>query len=108
MECVACSVTYFLLSFNCLTAVVQLPSGVVISHVVGAPGIHDWFAGAAESGNPDALLLALKIRERISGDSPVCGKLLPNPFSASKFFTSEHLSYLSNCFKVIFRCIIHP
>lgn len=77
----------------------KLPSEAVISHVVGAPGIHEWFAGATESGNPDALLLALKIRERISGDNTVYGKLLPNPFSASKFFTSEHLSYLSNCFK---------
>lgn len=108
MECVACNLTYFLSHFNCLTVVVQLPSEAVISHVVGAPGIQQWFAGAAESGNPDALLLALKIRERISGDNPVYGKLLPNPFSASKFFTSEHLSYLSNCFKVIFRCIICP
>ncbi|KAF8013874.1 hypothetical protein BT93_I1667 [Corymbia citriodora subsp. variegata] len=82
-----------------LDLVEKLPSEAVISHVVGAPGIHEWFAGAAESGNPDALLLALKIRERISGDNPVYGKLLPNPFSASKFFTSEHLSHLSNCFK---------
>ncbi|KAI6701570.1 hypothetical protein NL676_015894 [Syzygium grande] len=82
-----------------LDLVEKLPSEAVISHVVGAPGIQEWFAGAAESGNPDALLLALKIRDRISGDNPVYGKLLPNPFSASKFFTSEHLSYLSNCFK---------
>ncbi|XP_030459153.2 uncharacterized protein LOC115679650 [Syzygium oleosum] len=82
-----------------LDLVEKLPSEAVISHVVRALGIQEWFAGAAESGNPDALLLALKIRDRISGDNPVYGKLLPNPFSASKFFTSEHLSYLSNCFK---------
>ncbi|KAI3439230.1 uncharacterized protein J3R85_004946 [Psidium guajava] len=82
-----------------LDLVEKLPSEAVISHVLGAPGIHEWFAGAAVSGNPDALLLALKIRERISGDDAVYGKLLPNPFSASRFFTSEHLSYLSNCFK---------
>ncbi|XP_030515582.1 myb-binding protein 1A-like protein [Rhodamnia argentea] len=82
-----------------LDLVEKLPSEAVIGHVVGAPGIHEWFAGAAESGNPDALLLALKIRERISGNNAVYGKLLPNPFSASRFFTSEHLSHLSNCFK---------
>ena len=83
----------------------QLLAEVLLSHVLEAPGINDWFEAAAEVGNPDALLLALKIREKISPDSKIFDKLLPNPFSTSKLFAPSHLSSLANCLKVIFRFI---
>lgn len=83
----------------------QLPAEALLSHVLEAPGINEWFEGATEVGNPDALLLALKIREKFSPDSKIFDKLLPNPFSLSKLFASSHLSSLANCLKVILRFI---
>lgn len=79
----------------------QLPADALLSHVLEAPGLHEWFKAANEVGNPDALLLALKIRERISVDSEKFGNLLPTPFSPSLFFANEHLSSIVNCLKVI-------
>ena len=71
-----------------------------MNHVLEAPGLKEWFEAAIEVGNPDALLLALKVREKISIDSSVFGKLLPNPFSSSQLFSADHLSSLSNCLRV--------
>ncbi|PKI65705.1 hypothetical protein CRG98_013894 [Punica granatum] len=82
-----------------LELVEKLPSESVLTHVLGAPGMAELFQGAAESGNPDALLLALKIQEKTGSSKPTLGKLLPNPFSPSKFFSSDNLSFLANCFK---------
>lgn len=80
----------------------QLPTEILLNHVLEAPGLHEWFEGSAEAGNPDALLLALKLRENISVDRPIFGKLLPDPFSPSKLFSANHLSSLANCLKVVF------
>lgn len=79
---------------------IQLPTEGVLTHVVGAPGVQEWFDGATENGNPDALLLALKIREKTYGNNPSFGKLLPHPFSPSNFFSSDHLSSLVDLMKV--------
>uniref|UniRef100_A0A2P2K4M7 Uncharacterized protein MANES_10G094200 n=1 Tax=Rhizophora mucronata TaxID=61149 RepID=A0A2P2K4M7_RHIMU len=80
-------------------AKVQLPTEALLSHVLEAPSLREWFAGATDIGNPDALLLALKIREKISVDSTAFGNILPHPFSPSKLFAPEHLSTLVNCLK---------
>ncbi|KAL2579326.1 hypothetical protein AAZV13_15G056800 [Glycine max] len=77
----------------------ELPVEALVNHVLEAPGLQEWFEAAIEVGNPDALLLALKVREKISIDSSVFGKLLPNPFSSSQLFSADHLSSLSNCLK---------
>lgn len=82
-----------------LELVEKVPTDAVVSHVLEAPGLHEWFEGANEVGNPDALLLALRIREKISDDSKKFGKLLPTPFSPSKLFAADHLSSLVNCLK---------
>lgn len=74
----------------------------MLNHVVEAPGLREWFEAATEVGNPDALLLALKVREKISIDSSTFGKLLPNSFSSSQLFSADHLSSLSNCLKVAY------
>lgn len=66
-----------------------------------APGIREWFEAATEVGNPDALLLALKLREKISADCSIFAKLLPNPVNPSRFFSVDHLSSLANCLKVL-------
>ncbi|KAL9251920.1 rDNA transcriptional regulator pol5-like protein [Drosera capensis] len=77
----------------------KLPADVVVNHVLEAPGLKDWFEGANDAGNPDALLLALKMCEKMPTDSKVFGKLLPYPYCPGKFFTSSHLSSIINCFK---------
>lgn len=80
----------------------QLPPEALLIHVLEAPGLHEWFEGAIEIGNPDALLLALKIGEKVSVDSARFGKLLPDPFVPNKLFSAEHLSSLANSLKVLF------
>ncbi|KAK0588417.1 hypothetical protein LWI29_000672 [Acer saccharum] len=82
-----------------LDMVDKLPADASLSHILEAPGVHEWFEGANEVGNPDALLLALRIREKVYVESKKFGKLLPNPFSPSKLFAAEHLSSLVNCLK---------
>ncbi|XP_057977896.1 rDNA transcriptional regulator pol5 [Malania oleifera] len=81
-----------------LELVEQLPMEALLNHVLEASDLKEWFEGATEAGNPDALLLALKLREKISIDVKF-GKLLPCPFSPTKFFAPDHLSSLVNCLK---------
>ena len=81
-------------------AIFQLPKEAVVNHVLDAPGLREWFEGAAGVGNPDALLLALKIRQKIATDVILFGNLLPHPFSASRFFTVDQLTLVTNCLKV--------
>lgn len=71
----------------------------LLDQVIEIPGVRDWFEGATEIGNPDALLLALKIRERIGHDHGAFGKLLPPVYSANLLFASDHLSSIANCLK---------
>lgn len=78
----------------------QLPTEPVVTHVMESPELHKLFEQATEVGNPDALLLALKLHEKILVDHPVFSKLLPVPFSSGKFFSADHLSAISNCLKV--------
>ncbi|XVF67335.1 hypothetical protein PTKIN_Ptkin10aG0112800 [Pterospermum kingtungense] len=47
----------------------QLPSEALLDHILEASGIPQWFQEAIDVGNPDALLLALKICEKMSIDS---------------------------------------
>ncbi|XP_044507401.1 myb-binding protein 1A-like protein [Mangifera indica] len=82
-----------------LDLIEKLPTEALLSHVLEAPGLHEWLEGASEVGNPDALLLALRIQEKVSVDSKKLGKLLPTPFSSSKLFAADHLSSLVNCLK---------
>ncbi|KAG5526172.1 hypothetical protein RHGRI_032450 [Rhododendron griersonianum] len=82
-----------------LGLVEKLPVETLVNQVLEAPGLQEWFKGAIEVGNPDALLLALKLREKISMDGNFFGKLLPDPYSPSAFFSADHLSSLSNCLK---------
>lgn len=82
-----------------LELIEKLTPESVLNHVLEAPGIREWFEAATEVGNPDALLLALKLREKISADCSIFAKLLPNPFNPSRFFSVDHLSSLANCLK---------
>ncbi|KAJ0238288.1 hypothetical protein HA466_0243780 [Hirschfeldia incana] len=77
----------------------KLPVEAVVTHVMEAPELHKWFEQATEVGNPDALLLALKLREKISVDHPVFAELLPVPFTSRNFFSEDHLSVIANCLK---------
>ncbi|XP_077234059.1 DNA polymerase V family [Tasmannia lanceolata] len=82
-----------------LELVEKLPFEGLLGQVLGAQGIHEWFQSATQIGNPDALFLALKIREKISIDHGSLCKLLPHPFSPNNLFTADHLSSLIPCFK---------
>jgi DNA polymerase phi len=84
----------------------QLPEEAVLTEVLEAPGMKDWFEKAAQVGDPDALYLALKLQERLNTENDVFRNLLPCPFSADKFFARNHLLYLSPCFKVRSDCCI--
>lgn len=82
--------------------VLQLPLEAVTNHVLDVPGIKECFQKAAKIGDPDSLVLALKLWERVPMESEVFGELLPSPFSPDNFFTGDNLSKLMPCFKVIF------
>ncbi|GMJ12884.1 hypothetical protein like AT5G64420 [Hibiscus trionum] len=82
-----------------LEIVDKLPAEALLDHILEAPGITQWFQEAVDVGNPDALLLALKIREKIPIDSTSFGNLLPNPFNSSKLFSADYLSSIVNCVK---------
>ncbi|KAL0365238.1 UNVERIFIED_CONTAM: Myb-binding protein 1A-like protein [Sesamum angustifolium] len=81
-----------------LEMVGKLPVEALSNHVLEAPGLQEWYEGAIEAGNPDALLLALKIQEKVSYDYK-CGKLLPSPYSKSALFNADHLSNIAGCLK---------
>lgn len=82
-----------------LNLIEKLPIEALLHHVLEAPGMHEWFQKATDVGNPDALLLSLKLREKIPGDAEVFQNLLPYPFSTNKMFSFGHLSSLIPCFK---------
>ncbi|KAM1790344.1 hypothetical protein ACFX12_034423 [Malus domestica] len=77
----------------------KLHSEALLNHILEAPGLNEWFEGAIQIGTPDALLLALKIREKTLIESSSFGNLLPVPFSPDKLFSADHLSSLANCLK---------
>ncbi|CAN6686179.1 unnamed protein product [Malus baccata var. baccata] len=77
----------------------KLHSEALLNHIPEAPGLNEWFEGAIQIGNPDALLLALKIREKTLNESSSFGNLLPVPFSPDRLFSADHLSSLANCLK---------
>jgi DNA polymerase phi len=79
---------------------VQLSDEAIISEVLEAPVVQDWFTGAAAAGDPDALFLALKLQERTNIQKEIFESLLPYPFSPDTFFTKEHLQSMAACFKV--------
>ncbi|XP_071696370.1 uncharacterized protein [Rutidosis leptorrhynchoides] len=82
-----------------LQLIEKLPVEVVTKQVLEAPSLHEWFESAIESANPDALLLAIKLREKVAADNKSFGKLLPDPYSSKSLFSVIHLSSIANCLK---------
>lgn len=82
--------------------VLHLLDEAILSEVIEAPGVQDWFNRAADVGDPDALFLALKLQERTNVQKEIFGKLLPYPFSPVNFFAEGHLLSIAACFKVFF------
>ncbi|CAH2043527.1 unnamed protein product [Thlaspi arvense] len=82
-----------------LELVDKMPAEAVVTHVMESAELHKWLEQATEVGNPDALFLALKLREKITVDHPVFSKLLPVPFTSGNFFSADHLSAIGNCLK---------
>ncbi|WVZ77983.1 hypothetical protein U9M48_025769 [Paspalum notatum var. saurae] len=83
----------------------KLPDEAILSEVLEAPGVQDWFNRAADVGDPDALFLALKLQERTSVQKEIFGKLLPYPFNSDNFFTEHHLKSIAACFKESAFCL---
>ncbi|CAA2961325.1 DNA polymerase V-like [Olea europaea subsp. europaea] len=83
----------------------KLPVEALLNHVLEAPGVQEWFEGATEVGNPDALLLAIKIQEKIGADVKAFSKVLPSPYNQRKLFSADHLSAISNCLKESTFCL---
>jgi DNA polymerase phi len=75
---------------------VQLSDEAIISEVLEAPVVQDWFTGAAAAGDPDALFLALKLQERTNIQKEIFGSLLPYPFSPDTFF-HKRTSSINRC-----------
>uniref|UniRef100_K3YPC9 DNA polymerase V n=1 Tax=Setaria italica TaxID=4555 RepID=K3YPC9_SETIT len=88
-----------------LDLVRKLPDEAILSEVLEAPGVQDWFHRAANIGDPDALFLALKLQERTSVQKEIFGKLLPYPFSPENFFAEQHLKSIAACFKESAFCL---
>nr|XP_027112751.1 rDNA transcriptional regulator pol5-like [Coffea arabica] len=82
-----------------LELVEKLPVKALLDQVLEAPGLQEWFEGATETGSPDALLLALKMREKVGFDHGVFVKILPSEYSTSKLFSADYLSSVANCLK---------
>ncbi|CAN6455380.1 unnamed protein product [Victoria cruziana] len=76
-----------------------LPVDAVEAHVLEAPALADWFEKAISNENPDALHLALKLREKTSAENKIFCKLLPSPFTPNNLFTLDLLSSLLPCLK---------
>ncbi|KAL4179938.1 hypothetical protein AMTRI_Chr13g122650 [Amborella trichopoda] len=77
----------------------QLPAQALSTHVLEASLLKEWFQRATDDGNPDVLLLAMKLQEKLSGDDERFSKLWPCPFSPKNLFTIEALTSLVSCFK---------
>ncbi|CAN6247266.1 unnamed protein product [Urochloa humidicola] len=88
-----------------LDLVRKLPDEAILSEVLEAPALQDWFNRAADIGDPDALFLALKLQERTSVQKEIFGKLLPYPFSPDNFFAEQHLKSIAACFKESVFCL---
>ncbi|XP_062218145.1 uncharacterized protein LOC133918324 [Phragmites australis] len=88
-----------------LDLVRKLPDEAIISEVLKAPGVQDWFNGAADVGDPDALFLALKLQERTNVQKEIFGRLLPYPFGPDNFLAKEHLQSIAACFKESAFCL---
>ncbi|XP_071736935.1 uncharacterized protein [Rutidosis leptorrhynchoides] len=82
-----------------LQLIEKLPVEVVINQVLESPSLREWFESAIESANPDALLLAIKLREKVATDNKSFGNLLPDPYSPNSLFSAIHLSSIANCLK---------
>ncbi|XP_062224134.1 uncharacterized protein LOC133922706 [Phragmites australis] len=88
-----------------LDLVRKLPDEAILSEVLEAPDVQDWFNRAADVGDPDALFLALKLQERINVQKEIFGRLLTYPFSPNNFFADEHLLSIAACFKESAFCL---
>uniref|UniRef100_A0A0E0CF55 DNA polymerase V n=1 Tax=Oryza meridionalis TaxID=40149 RepID=A0A0E0CF55_9ORYZ len=83
----------------------KLPEEAIISEILEAPSVQDWFNRAADAGDPDALYLALKLQEKTNAQKEIFGKLLTYPFSPEGFFAEEHLLSIAACFKESTFCL---
>ncbi|XP_065870182.1 uncharacterized protein [Euphorbia lathyris] len=80
-----------------LDLVEKLSCDTLMDLVHDIPSMEEWFNRAMKAGNPDALLLALKIREKMDAETILFGDILPVPFTPSRLFSSDHLSSITNC-----------
>lgn len=79
---------------------------VLSTGILEAPLLKDWLKKVPESGNPDALLLALKLHDKLPLEMRNLCKMLSHACNPSDLFTPEHMLLLVPALKETSFC--HP
>jgi hypothetical protein len=69
----------------------------LLIELIEAPLLKDWLQKVSESGNSDALLLALKLHEKILSEMRNICKMLSHACNLSDLFTPDHMLLFSSC-----------
>ncbi|WCJ18168.1 DNA polymerase V family [Euphorbia peplus] len=80
-----------------LDLVEKLSRDTLLDLVHDIPSMEERFDEAMNAGNPDALLLALKIREKMEAETILFGNMLPVPFTPGTLFASDYLPSIVKC-----------
>eukprot|EP01018_Ginkgo_biloba_P010689 Gb_31883 [translate_table: standard] len=89
-----------------LDLVDRVPTTMLLTGILEAPLLKDWLRKDPDSGNPDSLLLALKLHDKLPLELGNMCKFLPQSCSLNDLFTPEHMLFLVPCLKKTSFC--HP
>lgn len=89
-----------------LDMVEKVHISVLLNSILEAPLLKDWLQKVPESGNPDALLLALKLHDKLPSEIRNLCKILSHVSNPSDLFTPEHMLRLVPALKETSFC--HP
>lgn len=79
---------------------------VLLTGILEAPLLKDWLQKVPESGNPEALLLTLKLHDKLPSEMRNLCKMISHAFNPSDLFTPEHMLLLVPALKETSFC--HP
>lgn len=89
-----------------LDMVDKVHTSVLLTSILEAPLLKDWLQKVPESGNPDALLLALKLHDKHPSEIRNLCKMLSHACNPSDLFTPENMLRLVPALKETSFC--HP
>uniref|UniRef100_A0A0D6QZH6 DNA polymerase V n=1 Tax=Araucaria cunninghamii TaxID=56994 RepID=A0A0D6QZH6_ARACU len=84
----------------------RVPRSVLLTNILEAPLLKDWLQKDPGNGNPDALLLALKLYDKLPSEMRNLCKILPPVNSLGDLFTTDHMLLLVSSLKESSFC--HP